>query len=283
MGSAAAVARLVEGGDNRDERCDAEHRRARRARRRAHHPSRPPALRRARHRPPADGTVALLLSKLLDGLHALEAGLRHRQPRQPLRVVRWVVRKLRRRDAGGQNCAPNCARELRSARLAPRPRNHRILGAVRLGRVGGVHHVTVGDLVDHDRDRAGARRQVRRDDQVLVRRVGRRRAVGAALVAASGHHRDRRGRHSEVLRDDDGDLVRPQVAVWPGRARSVQPRCDVTLRMRATPPKSERAGDVDAGVAPRKVGLGPFEVGVEGRLRSREGGGERGEGEHGGL
>ena len=61
--------------------------------------------------------------------------------------------------------------ELRSARLAPRPRNHRILGAVRLGRVGGVHHVTVGDLVDHDRDRAGARRQVRRDDQVLVRRV----------------------------------------------------------------------------------------------------------------
>ena len=104
-----------------------------------------------------------------------------------------------------------------------------------------------------------------------------------ALVAASGHHRDRRGRHSELLRDDDGDLVRPKRAVRPGRARSVQPSLRRHVEDARDPAEEERAGDVDAGVAPRKVGLGPFEVGVEGRLRSREGGGERGEGEHGGL
>ena len=231
MGSAAAVARLVEGGDNRDERCDAEHRRARRARRRAHHPSRPPALRRARHRPPADGTVALLLSKLLDGLHAWK-------PSSPSAAAAATPgRALGRPQTEEAGCGWSELRaelraELRSARLAPRPQSsHPRSGAPWSGRG------TPCDSWGSGRSRPRSRRcatpgSPRRPG---TRPTRRRPAVGATLVAASGHHRDRRGRGSRCFGTTTATWWVQRLPFGPD-ARSVQP--SLRRHVGASAPKS---------------------------------------------
>ena len=84
--------------------------------------------------------------------------------------------------------------ELRSARLAPRPRNHRILGAVRLGRVGGSPCDSWGSGRSRPRSRRCATPGSPRRPGTRPTRRAAPSSPGRSSRAASDHHRDRRGR-----------------------------------------------------------------------------------------